>query len=78
MQLNLRVSEEFFQQAKQYAKVHGFLNIQELFREAVRKKIFEEDQVRTDYLERLNCKEASTFLSEQESEESFKKSKKIQ
>ena len=68
-QLNLRVSEEFLEQAKHYAKSHGFLNIQEFLREAAREKIFEENPIRNEYLERLNSKEANTFLSDTESKE---------
>jgi len=66
-QMNLRLSEDFFKRAKHYAKIHGFLNVQELFREAAREKIF--DDIRTDYLERLNSKEASTFLSDKDTKE---------
>lgn len=68
-QINLRVSEEFLEQAKHYAKSHGFLNIQEFFREVAREKIYDEAQVRTEYLEKLNSKEASTFLSDSETED---------
>ena len=68
-QINLRIPEDFFEQAKDYAKSHGFLNVQEFFREAAREKIFYESKVRTEYLKRLNSKEATNFLSESESEE---------
>ena len=68
-QINLRLTEEFFEQAKDYAKAYGFLNVQEFFREAVREKIFNDIQIRTEYLERLKSKEATTFLSESESKE---------
>ncbi len=76
MQLNLRVSEDFFNHAQQYAKIHGFLNIQEFFREAAREKIYEQDQVRSEYLEKLNSIEASTFMSEIESEKFERELKK--
>ena len=68
-QINLRITEDFFEQAKEYAKIHGFLSVQEFFREAAREKIFDESEVRTEYLERLNSKEATTFLSNSETEE---------
>lgn len=68
-QINLRITEDFFEQAKEYAKVHGFLSVQELFREAAREKVYDEAQVRTEYLERLNRKEATTFLSNKETKE---------
>ena len=69
MQINLRIPEDFHEQAKNYAKTHGFLNVQEFFREAAREKIFDNVEIRQEYLERLNSKEASTFLSDSESTE---------
>ena len=74
-QINLRVSEEFLEQAKHYAKTHGFLNIQEFFRETAREKIYDETQVRTEYLDRLNSKEATTFSSEKDSKKFHKELK---
>ena len=75
-QINLRMPEDFFEQARDYAKAHGFLNVQEFFREAAREKIYDDVQIRTEYLERLNSKEANTFLSESESEEFEKELRK--
>lgn len=49
-QINIRISEDFLKQAKHYSKVNGFLNIQEFFREAAREKIYDNTQVRTDFL----------------------------
>ncbi|MBT5023089.1 hypothetical protein HOK51_08135 [Candidatus Woesearchaeota archaeon] len=68
-QINLRLTEDFFEQAKEYAKANGFLNVQEFFREAAREKLFKDVQVRPEYLERLNSKEANTFLTESEAKE---------
>ena len=68
-QISLRISEDFFQQAKHYAKTHGFLNIQEFIREAAREKIFDNLEVKQEYLERLKSTEAATFLSDSESKE---------
>ncbi len=68
-QISLRISEDFFQQAKHYAKNNGFLNIQEFIREAAREKIFNNLEIRQEYLERLNSTEATTFLSDSESNE---------
>ncbi|NOR85733.1 hypothetical protein GQ473_06460 [archaeon] len=68
-QINLRLPEDFHKQAIHYAKTHGFLNVQEFFREAVREKIFDNVEIRQKYLERLNSKEANTFLSNDESKE---------
>ena len=46
MQINLRIPEDFFEQAKNYAKANGFQNIQEFFREVAREKIYEDIQIR--------------------------------
>ena len=66
-QINVRISEDFLEQAKEYAKNNGFLNVQEFMREAAREKIFDSVKVREEYLERLHSKEASSFLSDEES-----------
>lgn len=75
-QINVRIPEDFFEQAKEYAKTHGFLNVQELFREATREKIYNDIEVRERYLRRLKSKEATTFLSAKESEEFERELKK--
>ncbi|PLW79669.1 hypothetical protein C0585_06770 [Candidatus Woesearchaeota archaeon] len=67
-QINLRLSEDFLEQAKEYAKNHGFLNVQEFMREAAREKIFDNFKVREEYLERLNSKDANSFLSDEEAD----------
>ncbi|PIN75643.1 hypothetical protein COV18_02240 [Candidatus Woesearchaeota archaeon CG10_big_fil_rev_8_21_14_0_10_37_12] len=76
MQINLRISEGFLEQAKEYAKNNGFLNVQEFIRDAAREKIFGSMEVRPEYLERLNSIEANTFLSDGESEEFERELKK--
>jgi hypothetical protein len=68
-QINLRVNEDFLEQAKQYAKNNGFLSVQEFFREAAREKLFDSSEIKKDYLKRLQSKEANTFLSDKEAEE---------
>ena len=68
-QINLRISEDFLEDARNYAKSHGYLNIQEFIREAAREKIYEQYEIRPEYLERLNSKEATTFLSDEEADE---------
>ena len=75
-QINLRLSEDFFERAKDYAKANGFLNLQEFFREAAREKIFDNTEVRTSYLKRLNSKEATNFLSDKETDEFEKELRK--
>ena len=68
-QINLRITEDFFEQAREYAKVNGFLSVQEFFREAAREKVYDKSEIRTAYLERLNSQEANTFLSSKETVE---------
>jgi len=41
-QINLRISDELLEQSAEYAKKHGFGNIQELIKESLREKVFEE------------------------------------
>lgn len=66
-QINLRVNEDFLEQAREYAKMNGFLNVQEFFREAAREKLFDNLEVRPEYLKRLKSKEANTFSSVEDS-----------
>lgn len=68
-QINIRVSEDFLDDARDYAKNHGYLNIQEFIRDAAREKIYEQYEVRNEYLEKLNSKDATTFLSDKEADE---------
>ena len=68
-QINIRVSEDFLQNAKKYAKNHGYLNVQEFIRDAAREKLYETREIRPEYLEKLNSKDANTFLSKEESKE---------
>ncbi|MBU1199284.1 MAG: hypothetical protein KKF46_07265 [Nanoarchaeota archaeon] len=68
-QINLRITEDFFEQAREYAKINGFLSVQEFFREAAREKVYDKAEIRTEYLEKLNSREATTFLSSKETKE---------
>ena len=74
-QINLRMPEEFLEQTKNFAKTHGFLNVQEFFREAAREKIFGDLHVRSEYLKKLDGEEANTFLSENDSKKFHEKLK---
>ena len=67
-QINIRVSEDFLEEAKRYAKSHGYLNIQEFIRDAAREKLYEQYEVRKEYIEKLNSKDATTFLSDKEAD----------
>lgn len=41
-QINIRVPDELLEQSREYAKKHGFGNVQELIKESLREKLFEE------------------------------------
>lgn len=66
-QINIRVSKDFLEEARDYAKFHGYLNVQEFIRDAAREKIYEKYEVREEYLAKLKSKDATTFLSKEES-----------
>lgn len=68
-QINIRVSKEFLEDAKIYAKKKGYLNVQEFFRDAARERIYETQEVRPEYLKVLESKEANTFISDKEADE---------
>jgi hypothetical protein len=44
-QINLRLSDELLNNAKNYANKHGFSNVQELLKETLREKIFGESLI---------------------------------
>ena len=67
--INLKFQDEFFDLAKNYAESRGYLSIQELVRDALREKIFDDLEVKESYKKFLQSKEANTFLSEKESKE---------
>lgn len=49
-QVNLRISDELLENAREYAKKHGFGNVQELIKESLREKVFEEADITEDEL----------------------------
>jgi hypothetical protein len=62
-QINIRLSQDFLDQAREYARLKGYLNVQEFFRESAREKLFENNEIRSDYIKKLKSKEANTFSS---------------
>jgi len=44
-QINLRLPEELLISARLYAKTHGFGTIQDLIKETLREKVFEEPEI---------------------------------
>ena len=45
-QINIRLPEEFRKTAEQYAKKHGYKSLQELTKEALRMKIYDEESIK--------------------------------
>jgi hypothetical protein len=75
-QINLKFQDDFFELTKKYANSRGYMSVQELVRESLRDKIFEDLEVREDYKEVLKSKEANTFSSIKDSKEFINKLKK--
>ncbi|MCB9370727.1 hypothetical protein H6501_03960 [Candidatus Woesearchaeota archaeon] len=69
-QVNLKFQDSFYELAMEYVEKKGYMNIQELLRESLREKIFENSEIRTEYKKVLASQEANTFHN-------FEKSKKI-
>ena len=74
-QINVRISDAFLDNVKEHAKIQGYLNLQEYIREAIREKMFNELEVRKDYLKKLRSKEATTFLSKKNSKKFYEELK---
>lgn len=66
-QLNLKFQDNLFNLAKTYADERGYMSIQELLREALRDKIFDDLEVNEDYKRILRSKEANSFSSKKDS-----------
>jgi Arc/MetJ-type ribon-helix-helix transcriptional regulator len=47
-QINLRLPNELLETAEKYAKKHGFANIQEFIKEAIRLRLFEEEVIKEE------------------------------
>jgi len=66
-QINLKFQDNFFELAKDYADSRGYMSIQELVRDALREKIFDNLEIKEEYKEVLRSKEANTFSSIEDS-----------
>lgn len=75
-QINLKFQDNFYELAKDYADARGYMSIQELVRDALREKIFDDLEIREEYKKILKSKEANTFLSVEESEKFHNELKK--
>lgn len=51
-QLNLKISQQLYEEAHSYSKQFGYTNIQELIKEAIRDKVFEK-ALRNEYVEEI-------------------------
>ncbi|MFT7615261.1 MAG: hypothetical protein ACI8Y7_000064 [Candidatus Woesearchaeota archaeon] len=74
-QLNLKFQDNFFLLAQEYANLKGYMSVQELIREALREKIFDELDVKPEYSKILRSKEANTYYSKKESLKQLEKLK---
>lgn len=75
-QINLKMQDDFYELAKKYADKKGYLSIQELVRDALRDKIYDNLDLSDEYKKVLESKEANTFLSEKETKDFHNKLKK--
>lgn len=75
-QINLKFQDDFYELTKNYAESRGYMSIQELVREALREKIFDDLEIKEEYREILQSKEANTFSSVEESEKFHEELKK--
>lgn len=66
-QINLKFQDSFFELTKSYADSRGYMSVQELIREALRDKIFDEAPLREKYKEILNSLDANSFSSKEDS-----------
>jgi hypothetical protein len=75
-QINLKFQDGFFELAKEYADSRGYMSIQELVRDALREKIYDDLEIREEYKEILKGEEANTFYTQEESEKFHEELKK--
>lgn len=44
-QISIKLSDKMFEAAKDYADMHGFINLQDFIRETLREKLFEDERI---------------------------------
>ena len=49
-QINIRMTDQMVTSASEYAQKHGFSNVQELIKESLREKLFEEPMITREEL----------------------------
>jgi len=79
-QINLRISDELLDNAREYAKKHGFGNVQDLIKESLREKVFEEPDITKEEIQLVKrfieaSKKKNLYSTE---EELFKRLRKKQ
>ena len=62
-QINLKFQEDFYNLTKEYADSRGYMSIQELVRDALREKIYDDLDLREEYKQVLNSDDANSFSS---------------
>lgn len=75
-QINIKFQDDFYELAKNFADSRGYMSIQELIREALRDKIFDELELHPDLHKHLLSKEATNFIGPEESEKLFDEMRK--
>lgn len=70
-QINIKFQDDFYALTKNFADSRGYMSIQELIREALRDKIFDELELHPDLHKHLLSKEATTFIGQEETEKLF-------
>lgn len=62
-QINLKFQDDFYDLTKEYANSRGYMSIQELVRDALREKIYDDLDLREEYKQVLNSDDANSFSS---------------
>lgn len=65
-QINLKFQSSFFNLVKEYAELKGYMNVQELIREALRDKLFDNNDLRPERKTVLKSKDANSFSSKRD------------
>ena len=81
-QINVRMSDQLLANAQKYATKHGYGNVQELIKESLREKVFDETLITKEELVLIKklvkvTEEKGLWKSEKELFQKLQKSKKI-
>jgi len=70
-QINLKLGGSMLEDARKYANKFGYTNIQELIRESLRDKIYEDLKVKNEYIKELLKLKENDFLSVDDSKKAL-------